>query len=125
MKKVLVIDDEPSITEIIGLYADKLGYDCDRANSGDEALALFQRQRYWAIFCDYHMPGLGGLDVHAELCSMNSGRSLNFVLLTGTVLDDRVKTMTDQKNILVFHKPFDFDDIRSTFSQLESRRENN
>jgi len=120
MKKILIIDDEPSITEIIGLYADRLGYASDRAGSGDEALELLRRNCYWAVFCDYLMPGLGGLEIYARLCDMSNGRYRNFVLLTGTVLDDQVLLMTNQKNILVFHKPFNFDGIKTAFSQLEA-----
>jgi hypothetical protein len=43
------------------------------------------------------------------------------VLLTGTVLDDQVLLMTNRNNIMVFHKPFNFDGIKTTFSKLEAQ----
>ena len=120
MKKILIIDDEPSITEIIALYAERLGYASDKAASGDEAVELLQHNNYWAVFCDYLMPGLGGLEIYAKLCDMHNGQYRNFVLLTGTVLDDHVLSVTDRQKIVVFHKPFNFEGIKSTISQLEA-----
>lgn len=119
MKRILIIDDEPTITEIIQRYAARLGYESDIANSGDEAVQLLGRNKYWAVFCDLLMPGMSGLEFFDQVRRVGNGLADRFVLLTGTVLDDHINTAVEYHSIRLFHKPFNFDTISKTFAALE------
>jgi CheY-like chemotaxis protein len=119
MKRILIIDDEPTITEIIQRYAARLGYESDIANSGDEAVQLLVRNKYWAVFCDLLMPGMSGLEFFDEVRRLGNGLADRFVLLTGTVLDDHINTAVEYHCIRLFHKPFNFEAISKTIAALE------
>jgi len=121
MKKILVIDDEPTITEIITLYAERLGYAADCACSGDQALSMLDRNSYWALICDFLMPGIDGLQMHAILQSRTGRSPERFILLTGTVLDEQVQRTAEEKNIIIFQKPFNFEGIKRIFQLLEDK----
>jgi two-component system, OmpR family, response regulator RegX3 len=66
MKRVLLVDDEPELTEVVREYLQD-SYEVEVANSGPAALASFQRQRPDVVFLDISMPGPSGLEVLKEL----------------------------------------------------------
>lgn len=45
MAKILVVDDEPNIREVVGLYLRQEGYAVVSAADGEEALGLYERER--------------------------------------------------------------------------------
>jgi DNA-binding response OmpR family regulator len=60
--KVLIIDDEPHIRQMMRLTLEASGYDVDEAGSGEECLATFGAGRaYDVVILDQKMPGLDGL----------------------------------------------------------------
>lgn len=120
MKKILIVDDEPDITEIIHRYAQKIGYSADTSHSWDDVLRQVESNDYWAIFCDLKMPGINGLEIFDRLQSRRSKRPQRFVLLTGMMLDRDTETMLAERNILLFKKPFNFREFTSMFTRLEA-----
>src|ERR1700687_2449416 len=58
MKRVLVVDDEPTIRELIADILREWGYHVDTAANGAEALPLLRRQLPHAIVLDLMMPQL-------------------------------------------------------------------
>jgi DNA-binding response OmpR family regulator len=66
-KTVLVVDDEPKITEIVRSYLEKSGYRAVCASNGRDALELFDRFRPALIVLDLMLPGLSGEEVCREI----------------------------------------------------------
>ena len=63
-RPVLLVDDELSMRQMLGLLLKKEGYEADQASSAEEAIArLDQGHRYQLILTDLKMGGLGGLEV--------------------------------------------------------------
>jgi len=62
-KKLLVIDDEVSITQMLKDTLELKGYDVDIALSGEEALGKIRKVKPDAITLDIVMPGLSGLQI--------------------------------------------------------------
>lgn len=60
---VVVADDDPSILEFVSRTVAKAGHRVQRANRGDDALALIRKERPSLIFLDVLMPGIDGLEV--------------------------------------------------------------
>jgi CheY-like chemotaxis protein len=60
-RHVLVVDDEPDMLVNVARILRRARYECVTAESGEEALALFQRQRPDLILTDLRMPGMDGL----------------------------------------------------------------
>jgi len=119
MKKVLIIDDEPLITEVLDFFAQKIGYESDAAHSGNSALERIDSNRYFAVFCDLQMPGLNGMEIYERLKELNEGLSEKFILLTGSVLDQHMEAKVAKQSIRVLQKPFHFENIKEVFTQLE------
>jgi DNA-binding response OmpR family regulator len=60
-KKILVVDDDPSIREILSMQLTRLGYEVTTASDGLEAVAAFKAAAPDAILMDLMMPRLDGL----------------------------------------------------------------
>ena len=60
-KKILVVDDDPSIREILSIQLTRLGYEVTTADDGLEAVASFKAATPDAILMDLMMPRLDGL----------------------------------------------------------------
>jgi len=119
MKRILIIDDEPNLTEIINAFAGRLGYVSDTAHSGETAMELLTKHDYWAVLCDLKMPGLNGLEIFDKIKAMNSETAKRFVLLTGALIDDKTEDAVTKNHIIIFRKPFNFQGIKDTFALLE------
>jgi two-component system response regulator ResD len=63
MAKILIVDDEPNIREVVGLYLRQDGYAVVSAADGEEALGLYRRERPDLVILDLILPGLDGLEV--------------------------------------------------------------
>ncbi|MFG6413215.1 response regulator [Roseateles sp. DC23W] len=71
--KVLIVDDNPMAREVLQGIGENLGWDCDLASSGEQALACVHQAaergqpRYDLILMDWRMPGLDGWETSRRL----------------------------------------------------------
>lgn len=63
MERVLIVDDNPDIREVLGTYAAKEGFEPITAKDGFEALDLFRKTSPAVILLDVMMPGMDGYHV--------------------------------------------------------------
>ncbi len=63
MPRILVVDDEPQIVDLLRSYLTRDGFDVDEAADGEEALATFQRLRPDLVILDLMLPRLDGREV--------------------------------------------------------------
>ena len=119
LKKLLLIDDEPSLTEILSQFLLRLGYSSDTAPSGNAAVELAAKNQYWAVFCDLKMPGMNGLELFEKIRDLRSDQTRRFVLFTGSILDAESESLVARNRIMVCRKPFNFESIKETLRSLE------
>ncbi len=67
MKKVLLIDDDESIIEVLKLYFEKEGYSVSSCMQGDKAIATFNVAKPDIIILDLMLPGMDGNDICREI----------------------------------------------------------
>jgi two-component system alkaline phosphatase synthesis response regulator PhoP len=66
-KKVLVVDDEPHIVELVRLYLTKDGFDVQAARTGAEAIAKVEAERPDLVLLDLMLPEVDGWEVCRQL----------------------------------------------------------
>ena len=64
---VLVVDDEPTIAEVVSRYLERAGYRTRTAGDGARALAMIGSQRPDLVVLDLMLPGIDGLEVMRRL----------------------------------------------------------
>ena len=58
--KILIVEDEPSIAEVVSAYAKREGYDTVTATDGMSALEIFERDEISLVILDLMLPKLSG-----------------------------------------------------------------
>jgi CheY-like chemotaxis protein len=84
MKKILIVDDQAAVRELVGVTLEIGPYQILEAANGDEALRLAQAELPDLILLDIQMPGgkLDGLQVCRILKGDEGTRNIRIVLLT-------------------------------------------
>ena len=78
---VLVVDDEPTIVEIVARYLERAGFEALQAMDGPEALRLADLHRPDLVVLDLMLPGLDGIEVMRRLHE-RPGKRVAVILLT-------------------------------------------
>ena len=79
---VLVVDDEPTIAEVVSRYLQRAGYETRSAGDGAQALQLAAAERPDLVVLDLMLPGMDGLEVMRRLRDAGNGHRLPIILLT-------------------------------------------
>lgn len=62
-RRVLIVDDEPEIGDMVGEFLHRRGYTTEIAHSGEEALLIIQENPPDLVLMDIYMPGMNGVEV--------------------------------------------------------------
>lgn len=79
MAKLLIVDDEEKIREMIGKYASHEGYDVVLACDGKQAISIFKKQDFDVVILDIMMPNMDGYET---LKKMKAIRDVHCIFLT-------------------------------------------
>ena len=94
-ERVLVVDDEPDVVELVAYQLAKSGYTVSTATNGPEGLAVARRDKPAIIILDLMLPGLSGLEVMEELRADTATSSIAVLMLTARGEEnDRIKALT-------------------------------
>jgi DNA-binding response OmpR family regulator len=87
---VLVVDDEPTIVEVVGRYMERAGYKTHSAGDGPEALRLAGLHRPDLVVLDVMLPGFDGLEVMRRLHEGGAERTAVILLTARGEENDRL-----------------------------------
>lgn len=107
-KRLLVVDDEKPIRQLLARIAQRAGFEVDTANDGVEALEKLQQREYAIAIIDLMMPRLSGYELVQKI-SMLSPRPV--VLVATAMSNGDVANLDDSMVRRVIKKPFDIDAV--------------
>jgi CheY-like chemotaxis protein len=110
-KKILIVDDEPTILDIAGLILSDQGYTVLRASNGSQALEVTKQSSPDLILLDLVMPGLSGLEVCQILKSDPRTRSIPVVMFSVLGNDNDQVEAKRRGSDGYFVKPFTPEDL--------------
>lgn len=87
VSRILVIDDEPSVTDALRLVLSELGHHVDAAKSGAEAKEFLKGSPYDLVFTDLRLPDSSGIDL---LALIKSDTPNTEVILMTACLDSEI-----------------------------------
>ncbi|PYE35176.1 two-component system chemotaxis response regulator CheY [Idiomarina fontislapidosi] len=117
-KSILVVDDSPSVRQVVGLSLKNAGYQVVEAEDGMKALEALDGRRFHLIISDVNMPIMDGLSFVKQLKQKDAYRFTPVLMLTTESGDDMKQAgkAAGVKAWLV--KPFKPDVLLSAVSKL-------
>ena len=120
-EKILVVDDEQSMTQFLGIVLRKEGYQVTTVNSGRDALEKIRMEPFDVVLSDIKMPEVGGVDVLRAAKETN--RDIVAFMMTAYASTATAVEALRLGAADYFTKPFSMDELRMKIRQhLESRR---
>ncbi|MDR7333015.1 PAS domain S-box protein [Roseateles asaccharophilus] len=104
--RLLVVDDEPEIAELLGEMLSGAGYEVMTAESGAVALAMLEEARFDAIISDLHMPELDGAGLWREVKRTRPALARRMLFVTGDTLSPTARQFLDEARCDSLNKPF-------------------
>ncbi len=120
-KRVLVLDDEPSIRRFLAKALQIAGYEPVLASDGREALAILGEGAVDVMMCDHRMAGMTGTQVFEAAVAIRPELAGSFVFMSGDVLNPELREFAAAHGIGLLAKPFDLDSVGRTVRELVSR----
>ena len=119
--RVLIVDDEERMAEVIAAALRRAGHECETCASGAAALAALDARGADVVVTDWKMPEMDGIELLRRLHARRPGLPVILVTAHGTV-PSAVAAMREGAFDYVT-KPFDNDELRATVARaLEMRR---
>ena len=103
-QRILIVDDDPSISELIALYLNKERYDTRCVEDGEEALRVFASYKPDLVLLDLMLPGMDGYQVCREIRS-KSDTPVIMLSAKGEVFDKVLGLELGADDYMI--KPFD------------------
>jgi CheY-like chemotaxis protein len=119
--KVLVIDDNKEITEMLLFYLESLGdIECKVVNDGKEGLNMIKSDEFNLIILDLAMAEFSGLDVIESLKKDNLLEKKSIIILTASPIEKEDAERFIQDGIkAVLKKPISVDELTSVIQKFK------
>jgi len=121
--RMLVVDDEPDVADLIRRIVQSAGHTVVTASDGAQALTLLERDHFDIVFCDLKMPGMSGKTLYQAISEKQPETARRFVFVSGdTVSTDTKAFISDCGRTLVM-KPFSVTEILGIVARTTKREE--
>jgi CheY-like chemotaxis protein len=110
--RILVVDDEPFIVQLVADMLSEAGYDVDTAENGLVALEQIRQRSYDLILSDLRMPALDGLGLYREVEQGWPDLRRRMVFISGTLDQPEYQRFIEVSGVPILPKPFDMDELR-------------
>ena len=118
--RILLVDDDPMITELVVDLLSMEGYEVETATNGLDALQRLETQRYDLIITDLHMPKLDGSGFYRELSQRRVHPLKRIIFLTGTTGTSEEHRLVQESGVPVLLKPFNMTELIQMVRRLLS-----
>lgn len=117
-KRILVIDDEPILIDLLTHLLVREGHQVDQAGSGLEGLKKVQDNPLDAIFVDIRMPDINGTDFYLKVKEKSIALAKRTVFVTGDIANSRTMDFLRETGNLYLVKPFQISSVKGILEKL-------
>ncbi|MBC8281534.1 MAG: GAF domain-containing protein [Chloroflexi bacterium] len=117
--RVLVVDDEQDLRNIMGRLVERNGHVVETASTGEEAWEKLQDSEFDCIFLDLRMAGVDGIELYGRVVSSNPDQADKIIIVTGDLANERTRAFLKPLSNQVLEKPISVDDIERVLERVE------
>jgi len=123
-KKLVYIEDEPGMIDLVELILNRRGFEVHGAHGGREGLDMVRRELPDLVLLDLMMPDLDGWDVYQQMKSDESTRDIPVIVVTAKAQNiDKVLGLHIAKVEDYISKPFSPQELLDSVEKVLARRE--
>src|SRR6476659_6364176 len=119
--RILVVDDEPMVSDWVRRHLMDEGYAVDTAAGGGEAIDLFDGGAHHLVICDLQLPDMDGLTVLRHM--KDAKPNTEVIVVTGYGSVQTAVEATKAGAFYFVEKPFDFEELLPLAEKALERRE--
>ena len=112
-KRILLVDDEPSVRETLSMMLKFDGHSVTEANNGEEALDLFTKGQFDLVATDFEMPVMKGNELAVRIKNLAPKQPILMITAYGNQLGDSENPVDS-----ILNKPFTMDNLRGAIAML-------
>ncbi len=106
VKKILVVDDERSVVDLVKRILASRGYQVDTAGDGHTAIQMVSQRAYDLIIVDLKMPDIGGMEVYQSIKEANPAQAERVAFFSGDVISPHTTSFLERAGRPFLVKPF-------------------
>lgn len=111
VRRALVVEDEPTVAQLISDVLQDEGFRVDIVLNGREAQMQAKREEFDLVICDMKMPGFDGAQFYRALVREENPLQQRFLFVTGDVLGAHTQQFLEQTGIPYVAKPFRVEEL--------------
>jgi PAS domain S-box-containing protein len=119
--RLLVVDDERGIVEVLQAIFTASGYTVDTAGNGNEALEQISRNHYDLILSDLCMPGVDGEQLYRKVKILNPDLAARIIFVTGDTVSPKSRSFLEWTGNRWFSKPFNIRELEEVVANFLSQ----
>ena len=120
-EKILIIDDEKVITNLLREFFSHRNYLVYSASSGDEAMKILEDVDVSIIITDIKMPGMDGMEFYSELKKYKPHLLNKLIFITGDTISRETNSFLEKTGGFYLKKPFSFEEITMAIKKVKSK----
>lgn len=118
MKKVLAVDDSPTVLKIVDFTLSEEGYEVKRAPNAEVAKQMMETEIFDIGIFDVNMPGQNGIDLTRDIKTSPNGKNMKIVIVTTESSEELKAAGKNAGAVGWLVKPFEGNDLLDLVSQL-------
>ena len=120
-KKILIVEDEPDLVEMLSVFFGESGFDTITAYDGHEGFIKAENEKPDLITLDISMPGESGVKMYRNLINSDKAKNIPVIIITAAPAElkgfiKRMKSFPDPAGY--FEKPVNRDELLSKIKAL-------
>jgi CheY-like chemotaxis protein len=112
--RILVVDDEPVILDLLVDVLDRRGYRVDTASSGEEAERKLLAAPYAVLLADIRMPRMSGIELYRKVVAERPELCGRAIFMTGDIVAFEAHRMLEDLDAPTLSKPIDLAELLRT-----------
>ena len=114
--KILLVDDEPDIVEVIQDRLEAYGFSVVTAGTGREALKKLAVEKFDGVFMDVKMPELGGIEALEEIRRIDKKTPI-IIITSSSTREAAIDAIAKGANEYIL-KPFEWQELKSKLQKV-------
>jgi two-component system NtrC family sensor kinase len=121
--RILMIDDDESVREVLTETLRRVGHEVDAAANGEEALKLIGNNEYDCVISDVKMPVMTGAELHLAVKSINPEAAARFIFISGDTVNEETRRYLESISNPSLSKPFSLQELEEELQKMLDGRQ--